>query len=80
MGSFGQTSLKQKISCKCTFKDENLWRYLNLSETYDFLFKSNCFSQLVQVIIAAFLQITINSMRRAHLYNVSITNQRTAGW
>ncbi len=21
MGSFGQTSLKQKISCKCTFKD-----------------------------------------------------------
>jgi hypothetical protein len=50
MGSFGQTSLKQKISCKCTFKS------YSTSPFYPYLWCiSISFSLKLPVFLLAFL-------------------------
>jgi hypothetical protein len=40
MGSFGQTGLKQKISCKCTFKRYSM---IVITLVYDFALSHNTF-------------------------------------
>ncbi len=77
MGSFGQTSLKWKISCKCTFKVLELFIYY--WETYLHSGAPNVFlltNDFVCIVLAIFFHHTVALRPAGNVIHLSIGDPR----